>query len=116
MEPTARKKYEDVTGAKVQEAGLVFCEEQPWLACSPDGIIVNTSGELTVLEIKCPIKCREDRINVDYLRDGKLKKTDQYYFQVQMQLYLCKAKKCHFFVFSTADYLLIEIDRDEAFL
>lgn len=116
MEGTARKKYEEVTGARVHEAGLIICEEQPWLACSTDGIIVGPSGELMVLEIKCPIKCREDRISVEYVRNGELKKTDQYYFQVQMQMYLCKAKKCHFFVFSTADYLLLEIDLDEAFL
>jgi hypothetical protein len=50
------------------------------------------------------------------VKEGKLKKTHSYFFQVQVQMYLCKAAKCHFFVFSPVDSLLIEIEYDRDFL
>jgi hypothetical protein len=116
MEETARCRYSEVTGATVHNSGLVICEPQPWLACTPDGLVVDEEDNITVVEIKCSIKCREDKIEVDYVKNGELKKTHEYYFQIQVQLYLCKAKMCHFFVFSTADYLLLKIPLDKPFL
>ena len=127
MEPKARAAYEEIYNAKVHEAGLVVCPEQPWLACSPDGFIIDeVEDTLTLLEIKCPISCRNQKIKVDYLEyqlcpvEGtmipKLKTSSEYFLQVQLQLYLCKAKKCHFFVFSTADQIKIDIDIDTHFL
>lgn len=38
MEPRARRAFEKEHGTTVTQFGLVVCEEDPWLACSPDGI------------------------------------------------------------------------------
>ena len=116
MEPKAREKYEEAQNAKVLECGLVVCPEQPWLACSPDGVILDSLGRPIVLEIKCPIRCQDDLILVNYISDGELKKSHEYYFQVQLQMYLCKADMCHFFVFSMADSKLIKIPFDKDFI
>ena len=88
--------------------------------------MIDSNNDIIVLEIKCPIRCREDKINVDYVEyllspeDGtmrpSLKKTDPYYMQIQLQLYLCKAKICHLFIFSMADHLKIDVEYDSAFL
>jgi hypothetical protein len=40
---------------KVFQVGLVVDQSRPWLAASPDGVIINTDGTPeTLLEIKCP--------------------------------------------------------------
>lgn len=41
MEPVARSAFETQTGAKIYPIGLVVSLAQPFLACSPDGIIIN---------------------------------------------------------------------------
>ena len=126
MEPKARQKYEEQENVQVHEAGLVVCHEQPWIACSPDGLVVDNNDDIILLEIKCPISCQSDKINVDYvefrlcpetgLLVPALKKTDDYYMQIQIQLYLCKAKICHLFIFSMADTLTVKVEFDHDFL
>lgn len=50
-EDEARQKYEQMTGAKVLEFGLLVHPQHTWLGASPDGITTHGS----VVEIKCPI-------------------------------------------------------------
>lgn len=114
-EEEARSKYIEVTGFPAITTGLVICQEQPWLACSPDGIIF-TDFEPILLEIKCPKTCENGKIVTDYLSDGKLKRSHQYYTQIQLQMYICNIKKCDFFVYSSADYFLERVDLDMPFL
>ena len=117
MEPKARQCYEDFYGEKVLEAGLVVCKEQPWLACSPDGLVIDpVTGDLILLEIKCPISCEDNRIVVTYVEDGKLDPKHEYYMQVQLSMYLTKAKVCDFFIFSMADFQRVTVHFDPDFL
>lgn len=39
-EPSARTVYEDYTGIKVKQIGLVIPEINPWLGYSPDDVIL----------------------------------------------------------------------------
>ena len=39
-------------GYNIDLRGLVLCKGEPWLAASPDGIIINTDQ---LLEIKSPV-------------------------------------------------------------
>jgi hypothetical protein len=80
--------------------------------CNSRWPAIDAAGQIIVLEVKC----RESSIKVDYVKNGELKKTHPYFFQVQVQMYLCNAAKCHFFVFSPVDSLLIEIAIDRDFL
>ncbi len=115
-EPKAKVKYAEVTGNKVIDSGLTVKANQPWLCASPDALVKTGTGELVVLEIKCPSSCKNKPIMVPYLKEGQLSKSDKYYTQVQVQLYCCNLSKANFFVFSEEDYVLLEVQRDDAFL
>ncbi len=115
QEPLAKKKYEEVTGNSVQEAGLLVKKNQPWLCASPDGI-VEKEGEVLLLEVKCPSSCRGKKISVPYVEENQLKKVHPYFSQVQLQMYCAEVEKCDFFVFSSADYVLITVHKDTNYL
>ena len=116
MEETARKKFEELSGVSVQCSGLIVRPDQPWLACSPDGVFSNKKGKIVLLEIKCPSSCESDIINVDYIRHGALMKSHQIYTQVQLQLYCSKTDLCVLFVYSSQDYQMIPVQKDIDFL
>jgi len=113
-EKRAKEKYEEVTGNKAVQVGLIIKKDQSWLAASPDGVI--NEKELLLLEIKCPSSCKNKNIDVPYLVNGELKKSHCYYTQIQIQMYVCNAKKCHLFVFSDQDYKLLTVSYDKTFL
>lgn len=48
----------------VQECGLFIDPQRPWLAASPDGIVRDeqTGQRLLCLEVKCPYKHRNRRV------------------------------------------------------
>ncbi|XP_049274699.1 uncharacterized protein LOC125759691 [Rhipicephalus sanguineus] len=123
MEPVARKEYESKTGRKVIQVGLVISTSQPWLCCSPDGLI-DEEG-IRLLEIKAPYRCESrpvvDRdINVDYLHfNGKnlqLRESHPYYTQVQISMYVVGASRCDFYVYSPKGSKCMEVRRDDSFL
>ena len=39
----------------VIQCGLIVCQKNPWLACSPDGIVFRDKRPIRLLEIKCPV-------------------------------------------------------------
>ncbi len=90
--------------------------DHSFICASPDGISITDSGQLYVLEIKCPSSCKGKKISVPYLEDGELKKSHAYYTQVQLQLFCCNLDVAHFFVYSDVDYQLLEIHRDNDYL
>lgn len=125
-EAEARRYFEALTGYKVDQVGMVVKQSQPFLAASPDGIILK---DMSVLEIKCPFRCKDSNIidtkaglsRVPYLiygseRDVKISTEHEYYAQIQMQMYVCNVKKCHFFVYSSKDEVHLIVDRNEKFL
>ncbi len=118
MEPIAVKKYEEITRNSVYQSGVIVKGLQPWLCGSPDGIVKDaTTGEIIVLEVKCPSSCKGKKISVPYLTEEKvLKRNHEYFAQVQLLMYCTNVCKAHFFVFSEVDFVLIEIVRDDQFL
>lgn len=119
-EPRAREKFTATTGFEVAQVGLVISAQQPYLCGSPDGLFLDHSGELCLLEIKCPHRNKNQMINVDYIEkkggESNLKKKHLYFSQVQLLMYLTNVKQCTFFVYSSADYVSINVKRDEEFL
>lgn len=95
-EPEAIKKYSEVTGNQVLPSGLIVMPQHPWLAATPDGLVVCLGQKPFPLEIKCPISNKDSTINVEYLQDGKLKRSHPHYCQVQLQILACNAEFCHF--------------------
>ena len=104
---------------KVRKSGLWIDTSKGWLACSPDGVIEEDGALVGVLEIKCPYSARDmspieacDKLPtfscqlID--RQLTLKRTHNYYFQVQGQLAITGAKWCDFFVYTSCGF---EIER-----
>ena len=123
MEGPALKKYEEVTNNKVSRAGIVVKLDQCYLGASPDGLVIDENDELIVVEVKCPISCKDKKIVVEYLTvtgtrplTYGIDKKHPYFTQVQLLMHCCGAKKCHFFVYSSADYTLVPVDYDETYV
>jgi hypothetical protein len=115
-EPHAFKKFCEVTRHNVVSVGLVVKPDQCWIAASPDGIYQDVDGTISVLEIKCPSSCQDLAIiDVPYIVEGKLKKTDCYYTQIQLTMYVCGAKRASLFVYSAQDFKLVNVDFDQDF-
>ncbi|CAL9699753.1 unnamed protein product [Knipowitschia caucasica] len=95
---------------QLKESGLIITPKYPFLGATPDGIgSCDCCGDV-ILEVKCPY-CRKDSEideNVDCLEmRGEhlhLKTSHAYYYQVQCQLLLSKAKYCDFVVWTNTDF------------
>ena len=125
MEPLGVKKYEEVAKYKVFKSGIVVKLDKCFIAASPDGLVLDENGDIIVLEVKCPISCKDSKIVVEYLEalnpgeprlNYRLSKKHQYFCQVQLLMYCCGAKKCHFFVYSSVDHVLVNVDYDEKYV
>lgn len=128
-EDTARKEYKKRKGQslKVRESGL-FISPQGFLASTPDGIICDENDSpLGILEIKCPYTQRNLKV-IDACKktsffcemDEKdrsihLKKTHNYYYQVQGQMAVAGLQWCDFVVWTLDDIFVERINFDEAF-
>jgi hypothetical protein len=127
-EPVARAAFEKLQDCTVHEVGLIISPIQPYLACSPDGIIYNGEN-FELLEIKCPYSCENTNI-VDWKNKAsfvpylifdendalQLKTSDPYYTQVQVSMYILGIDTCHFFVYWPKDQVHIKVQRNENFL
>lgn len=120
-EHIAIRCFEQITGKKVEKSGLVVHKSYPYLAASPDGIIVQ---ENAIIEVKCPYKARESSVEEACQRkeitfatfeEGqlKLKKEDKFYYQVQGQLHVTGAICCYFVVWTPKGIAFQVIEKDE---
>jgi putative phage-type endonuclease len=116
MEPKAREKFVELTGFRVVETGLVVKQNLCWLAASPDGLFLDERDRLMVLEIKCPSSCEDKPINVEYIKDGELKKSHAYYTQIQLTMFVCNAEEAAFFVYSSVDQKCLRVPFDQEFV
>ena len=89
LEPEARKEYENIFDCKVDEVGFVIPEGEnkyhEWIGVSPDGL----TGK-GMIEIKCPLL----KTHLSYINVGKL--PNEYYYQVQGQLFVTGLDYCDF--------------------
>ena len=112
----------------MNSAGLFIHKEYGFLGASPDGIAIFTSGEKALLEVKCPLTakglsleewialkkntCLEKKVNSEI----KLKRTHDYYYQIQMQLDCCDIDFVYFVIFLGEEELYYEkIGREREF-
>lgn len=81
LEPLVRDMYDEMTGRKTHEIGLVQHRLYPWLGASPDGI----TEDGILVEIKCPLSRKIEA------------KVPKYYLpQVQLQLEITDLEVCDF--------------------
>ena len=104
-------------------AGLFIDPEKPYLGASPDSIVVCKCCGKRVLEVKCPMCVRDGLPDDDHktfcmtkLDDQQtwvLKRNHAYYFQVQLQMAVCKVKYCDFVVWNEKGFILERIAYDK---
>ena len=107
---------------KVQECGLFLDESFCFIGASPDSIINCDCCGLSCLEIKCPysinfLSPQDPSVKLAFLTENntKLKKNHKFYTQCQLQMYVTRAKKCFFMVWTSHGYVIDEIVYDEEF-
>lgn len=118
-EEIAVEKFKKDFDADVSNCGLFVCTDHPMLAASPDGLV----GDDCVVEVKCPFSAANKTISATtvpylYKQDGEyyLKKTHDYYHQVQGQLLCTSRKLCYFVVYTLCDMVVVKIPRDDMFI
>lgn len=114
-EQAATEKFSNMLNLEVTKTGLHVSPQFPFLGATPDGLVGNDA----ILEIKCPYTIKDKVISqstVPFLDSSGLKKTHNYYFQVQGQLWCTNRLKCYFCVYTLADFRVFVIERDCTFI
>ena len=102
----------------VKTCGLIVHKDFPYIAASPDGIVLCECCEKAVVEFKCPFKIKGKNVNesfkeTDFLgeSDGEihLKTSHKYFTQIQCQMAVSKATRCFFCVWTGQGMPFVEI-------
>lgn len=121
-EPIALKEFGECMNENIVTCGFFVDFQYNYLGASPDGLI----GNDFIVEIKCPYSCRFITVQEGFAT-GKLKflesqsgnlrlrKTHNYYFQVQGQLRVTGRSHCYFVVWTPKGLIYDKIDRDDDF-
>ncbi|XP_067133681.1 uncharacterized protein [Centruroides vittatus] len=128
-ENDARQLYSSHSGKRIVEFGLIISPALPWLGYTPDGIIMKQNIPTSLLEIKCPVKGRNEPIQALIQKNVlkfitingenvELRKRDKYYGQVQLGLLLTNLPVCDFVIYSSFDnsFISFEVKKDDEFL
>jgi len=104
LEPLVRDLYDERTGRKSHEIGLVQHRDYPWLGASPDGV----TEDGLLIEIKCPLT-----------RKIEAKVPKHYLPQVQLQLEITDLEECDFVQYRPAsaegtepEFVVVRVKRD----
>jgi putative phage-type endonuclease len=104
LEPLARQAYERDTGSIMEPAVMVLGD----YSASLDGLTFDGS---VLLEAKCPFKGAES----ETWKQAMIGQVEPHYIvQVQHQLMVSGADRCHFWVFDGQDGILVEVLPDRA--
>lgn len=125
LEPAAREWYKYHYRHHVHTVSFVTNQEQPWLGCSPDGLI-QADGVTELLEIKCAYSKRSGKEKfiegkcLPYLvvSNGacKLRESHQYYTQIQLSLYVLGLQVCRLLIYTPKEQMVLTIPRCDTFL
>ena len=118
-EDTARQAYVEKLRTEhenfvVIRCGLILDPEFPFMGATPDGLVNCKCCNTGVLEIKCPFSCKHKDFtevaseNPSFFLDDDdgqltLKEDHAYYFQVQLQMKLCRVQYCDFIAWRDGD-------------
>ena len=125
-ESAARKEFSkyarEKLGLSVVEVGLVISPINPWLAYSPDGVLVQNQNVCTLLEIKCPFKGKKMTIDqaiqfdastkyLDFKNENglSLKEGHAYYSQIQFGMAILNLPCTYFVLYASFDGSMIVV-------
>ncbi|XP_049267370.1 uncharacterized protein LOC125756543 [Rhipicephalus sanguineus] len=106
--------------------GVYLSVQHPYLAATPDASVSCTCCGKGIVEVKCPYtlasRSIEEASNDTSFclknENGKLtlRKTRQYYYQVQTQMAVCNATYCDFVVWTPSSVFIERVTKDNSFL
>ena len=113
----------DHTHVTVRRSGLVVHPDEPWLACSPDGIICSSSHDEGLLEVKCPFHCLSMSLD-EAARSSSfclkhdnqsftLRQSHAYYYQVRHSLLVTGLRWADFVVWSPQELFIERITAND---
>ncbi|XP_076090454.1 uncharacterized protein LOC143062652 isoform X1 [Mytilus galloprovincialis] len=107
----------------VKKAGFLIDLNYPYIGVSADGIATCDCHGSSVLEVKCPYKYRSSLLpefladpNTCLKTDHELKKTHQYYSQVQLQMYVHNMNTSFFVVWGEKFTVVSNVTKDDEFI
>lgn len=127
-EEKAREQY--VTEMKVEHAGftcvpsgLIVNPQYPYLAASPDGLTTCQCHGRGTVEIKCPFKyanvhpmsVADKTFYLDSSDSYNLKKSHEYYSQIQGQMHIANAEFCDSVCWTPQGLHIQSVRRDSSF-
>ena len=133
-EESARKAYQRVTShthhkLELLSKGFLISKSKPFLGASLDNIQkcqCSTDCPDRVIEYKCPWKHRDLDPKQAFLtpeiggiKNGNsfaLKSTSQYYFQVQLQMFVSELTLCNFVVWTKKGIFTVEVPYNPSFM
>lgn len=109
----------------VARSGLIVRRDEPWLACSPDGLISNSSTpDKGLLEVKCPLSCssmsfEEAAKSASFcLKREKdsftLRQSHSYFYQIQHSLLVTRLLWADFIVWSPTEMFVQRVHADQS--
>ena len=112
-------------GTTVDEAGI-FVSACGFLGASPDGIVMSGDKPIKLIEVKCPYRARNSTVHemcsdksfhcsLDDNLQPMLKRTHDYYYQVQGQMAVSNIHQCDFVVWTPKGYTIELITFDQHF-
>ncbi len=111
------------------QSGLVIDQRDPCLACSPDNFVWLPSGEVGLVEYKCPHKAAKDCLTPEQAAATlkgfcsvvnskgilELKRTHSYFYQLQGSLAITRKPWCHFVIWTPKGLSVQIIQTDPEF-
>ena len=121
-ESVAIKKYQEEHAMIVIESGLIINPKWPWLAASPDGLVIADNKCSGAVEVKCPYSkldmeiseaCKDKSFFMEMKPTGpSLKPTHAYFYQCQGIMNIAEIPWIDFIVYTTKDMTVQRIQRD----
>lgn len=117
LEPEVLRRYADTFNVNVYRCGLIIHPVAPHLGASPDGKVVDPTEDppYGLVEVKCPDIDSITEAKHIALSGGqaKLRKSHQYYWQVQGQLGITGLAWCDFVTDTKSDFTVERVWRDD---
>ena len=113
---------------QVTPSGLWLSEEHSFIGASPDGLLECSSCGKGVLEVKCPYKFKNfhdlelviaDKsvcLERDTAGHITLKRSNEYYSQLQCQMYVCDRQYGDFALWTPNIFITCRVERDDEFI
>ena len=132
QEDKARRLYETIEakshqGLRVATSGLVLSNENPFFACSPDGVVSCTCDTHAMnswlIEIKCPYVLRDSEPSEAAKANGcshvdgvwSLSEKHPYFTQIQGQLSITKHSMCYLVICTKRGLISVKVPKNDQY-